>query len=262
MVGCSQRSHVQIEIKMAEYSDKEKLDKFIEIWPQDRVEEFSAFLINAQYPKWYVQHIDEYNQYLRAVLAIFDDRKIEETRWAFNNAFGELRVFLIKHFFALNEEWFALYPEKRKGLDGPDEQKFWADKNQELQALNLKFYDLYIKFLKTASQRVQSGGSRSKISITIDESKKEVIRQSDDDRLVHAFRRGKNKRFETLLKISKNPKIGASELSNNTQNLSKEIGKINNLLKDKLRLTTPIIINRGGKSGYEIDLEVYDLSLK
>lgn len=89
------------------------------------------------------------------------------------------------------------------------------------------------------------------IILQISEERKEII----CNKFKHSFRKatGANKRFEYLIKIYKNPKIGGSDLGSSTlQNVSKELKKLNVIIKNKLKLSDDLIINNGN-SGYEIN---------
>ena len=93
------------------------------------------------------------------------------------------------------------------------------------------------------------------ITLKIDTDRKVVTRETEKGTLELAFRRssGKNKRFEYLVKIAKNPRIGSKELSDTGyQNVSSEIGKINKNTKEKLKLIEKLIINTDN-TGYEIN---------
>lgn len=100
-----------------------------------------------------------------------------------------------------------------------------------------------------------NGRSKKKIILKINTEKKIITRESENKIFEYSFRKanGKNKRFEYVVKIVQNPKIGAKELNNKSyQTTSSEIGEINNIIKDKLKLVEDLIIN-DGNSGYEIN---------
>jgi len=109
--------------------------------------------------------------------------------------------------------------------------------------------------LKEIKTKIDETLGVEKIILQISEERKEIMRKNDN-RFKHSFRKtlGINKRFGYLVKICKNPKISGYELcgSATLQNLSKEIKKINYVVKNKLKLLDELIINEG-HSGYEIN---------
>lgn len=99
-----------------------------------------------------------------------------------------------------------------------------------------------------------NGKNKKKIILKINTDKKIITRESDNKIFEYSFRKakGKNKRFEYVVKIAQNPKIGAKDLNSKSyQTTSSEIKEINDTAKEKLKLIEDLIINHGN-SGYEI----------
>jgi len=111
----------------------------------------------------------------------------------------------------------------------------------------------------------KDGGSnitaKNKTTLKINKKNKTISKDSIKN-LVCSFRKvnGKNKRFDYIVKLAQNEKIGGSKLSDTSaQNLSTEIGKINMRLINDLDLTHNVIKN-DNNSGYEIDRDFYEPS--
>lgn len=132
--------------------------------------------------------------------------------------------------------------------DENDSLILWA-RNLDVIKNNVeKFFEIDVLKSKLKS-RYENGKI---IILQINEERKEIIRK--DTRFKHSFRKvkGRNKRFEYLVKIYQNPKIGGTDLGSTTlQNISKEIKLINNTLKSKLKIPYKLIVN-DDNSGYEI----------
>lgn len=100
-----------------------------------------------------------------------------------------------------------------------------------------------------------NGRNKKKIILKINTDKKIITRDCENKVFEYSFRKAKskNKRFEYVIKIVQNSKIGAKELNSKSyQTTSSEIREINNALKDKLKLVENLIVNHEN-SGYEIN---------
>jgi len=100
----------------------------------------------------------------------------------------------------------------------------------------------------------------NKILIKIEQEKKEVSIENNGRILKYPFRKsdGMSKRFEYLVTIAQNPKVGARKLSTTTyQNISSEISEINKNIKEALKLKKDLIVNERN-SGYQIN-DLYEI---
>lgn len=222
MIVCSQRSHVQIEIEMTEYSDKARLDKFLELLPEEKVDEFTHAVSDARYwGYWNVHLLHPYASYSKSVKSKFLNKKIEQARKELNQAFSDLDSFLSFNFFVyqtgkgLEDQRFGLYPEMRhaKGENG----KFWSQKYEELLSLIRAFENKYKVFLEVAMEELS-------------DDKKEVYRVSN---------RSKPIKDGLLLGPELKPEIEVGDLvaySDGTIRYKKEIIELRNQLKDLCRL--------------------------
>lgn len=134
-----------------------------------------------------------------------------------------------------------------KKIDMPEYRRFFIFNIDELK-----------KYMKENSSKTQD----NKIKLTIDSKNKTISKTLRDGEIVYNFRKfdGKNKRFEYLIKIVQNKKIGASKLSKTTyQNISSEISNINKNIKTELKLKENLITNKGN-TGYEIN-KSFDIEL-
>ncbi|HNW71679.1 MAG TPA: hypothetical protein PKZ36_00285 [Candidatus Paceibacterota bacterium] len=129
-----------------------------------------------------------------------------------------------------------------------------------LEIINWKLYKKnLLSFLQINKLKLSSNDTKKidngNIILMIDEVKKEIFRK-DNNKFIHRFRKthGKNKRFEYIINIYNNPKIGGSDLAKGgtLQNLSKEINNLNKKIKTELRLSEKIIVN-DDNTGYQIN---------
>lgn len=101
-----------------------------------------------------------------------------------------------------------------------------------------------------------------KIILQIKKERFEIIKK--DSGFSYSFRKieGNNKRFKYLIKIKEKPQISAKDLMEHSdtktmQNLSKEISKLNEIIKKKLNIEDQLILNKNN-TGYEIN-EKYEI---
>lgn len=101
---------------------------------------------------------------------------------------------------------------------------------------------------------------KNKIDIEIDFDKGLVKKVSDGKSLI--FRNPKrSKRFGFIKQIYRDKKVKGDKLGKDITNTSTEIKTINTNLKQKLYLSEDIIINHGN-SGYELNLDAYNIKSK
>lgn len=136
-----------------------------------------------------------------------------------------------------------------------------------LEIINWKLYKknllsfLEINKLKLSDSDIKKIENTNAIFV-IDEDKKEIFRK-DNKRFNYIFRKSsKNKRFEYLINVYHNPQISGYDLAKggSLQNLSKEIRKINDILKIKLKLSEEFILN-DDNTGYKIN-DKYHIEFK
>ena len=119
-----------------------------------------------------------------------------------------------------------------------------------------------LKEIKETTDKALVVPTDKRIILKIDTEAKTITRDDRKKLLQFSFRkvRGRNKRFNYLIKIAESPfGIIARKLDTTTsQNISSEIAKTNKETKKLLKLPEYLIVNKGG-SGYKINRAIYDV---
>lgn len=230
--------------------DKERFEKFLKLLPEQAVGGFlNSLLLSGKFTEGQMRMCSDYDAYSTEILSQFHNPKINEKWKIFNASFEALQDFLQEHFTLPN----GFYPKHSAE---------WEKFKDELGKLAGEFEEKYTNFVFSTRKEIGSVDQNKKIIIKIDTAKKTIARETGKETLEYQFRKsdGKNKRFEYIVTIAQNPKVGAKKLSNATyQSISSEIMEINEIIKQGLKLTQDLIINKGN-SGYEIN-KMYEIEL-
>lgn len=154
--------------------DNSRLEKFLELLPETKIDSFLYDLSAAEYMKVnYGPMLYQYLEYRKTVLSKFLNPKIKIVYEKFNSAFLELYTFLIYNFFTYNScpEMTGLYPEHRHSPD-KEKDKFWWKKYHELENLYESFEKEYKNFLTTASEELNKKGMEEKGTLPIQKNGK------------------------------------------------------------------------------------------
>lgn len=230
--------------------DKERFEKFMELLPEQAVENFaSLLLLHGKFLDEQMGMFFRYDAYSTEILSQFHDKKINEKWKTFNASFEALQSFLQEHYTSPN----GFYPKH-----SPEWEKF----KDEMDNLVKDFEEKYTNFVFLTKEELEVVVKSKKIIIKIDTARKTIARETSGGTLEYQFRKsdGINKRFGYIIMIAQNPKVGAKKLSNASyQSISSEIIEINTIIKQELKLTQDLIINEGN-SGYEIN-KPYEIEL-
>jgi len=155
---------------MKAINDEAKLEKFLELLPEEKVDEFAYQASDARFSgHWIYKFLRPYEVFSTSIESRFINVRIEEARKEFNKTFDAFNQFTIYNFFPyksgveIEDQRFGLYPEMRhaEGKDG----RFWNEKYQELLSLIKAFEEQYRKFLEVAfeelSKSIKESPSRS-----------------------------------------------------------------------------------------------------
>lgn len=168
----------QKEYKNLVLNDESKLDKFLEILPENKVYDFLDELASAQYEDVYNEMLYKCDNYIKTVFSNFQSTEINRAFQNFNEAFKKLNKFLLRTFSRIYTagmknkltNMVGLFPDHRNSTE--TKREFWMKQFQQLEFLCSEFENKYRNFLKIAHTELSK---EAKIGLNIIKGKDKTV---------------------------------------------------------------------------------------
>jgi len=246
------------------FTDQERLERFLELLPEKRFEEYVNELDDAiccSFPP-----IAETVRASREIFSRFINENLNDKYLLFIESLEALRNFVGRNFsYEDSTRCYGLLPEMRDSKD-KTKQKDWDEKYAELRAFVFNTKDRYDDFLKTAKvglslrqEASRKTSDHTKTAISIDPLK--GLCRNDGDALSYPIRKN-SKRFKLVkLLFRASQSVDISTIKKGTKHHSgnlviKEIGEINKLFRKKLEVEDDFIIHNE-TGGYSLNHEKF-----
>ena len=149
-------------------TDKSRINKFIKLLPEQRVDDFLNFhLFNARYTQKDLDFTNDYLYECDKIFFQFSSDNLSKLKKVFDNSFKKLTSFIASNFFRIQAGIYVLYPDFKNSLD-TEKQNAWHKKLNEVNKLadiTEKDYKNLLKEMKKYLEEAEQKKSAATINI-------------------------------------------------------------------------------------------------